>query len=84
MTWSEIQQWAADHLACPYCNAQPPYWCTTRPSNGKRLTNSLHAGRTRPVYELWRRGYMEGIEDEKYWAQMRQEREARNANRQAG
>ena len=43
---------------CPYCGSAPDYWCVT--SSGK-TASLLHEARTRPVWDVWRDGFEEGL-----------------------
>lgn len=48
----------AVELVCPYCGADPTFWCVT--SSGA-LASRLHEGRTAPVRNVWREGFDEGL-----------------------
>jgi len=51
---------AVGNITCPRCGATPGQVCVTRSSN--RATQA-HSARIRPIVDMWRKGYGEGIRD---------------------
>lgn len=73
----DFERLAVEHMTCPTCKAEPPYWCeTTRGKHIGMLASRIHQPRMQVLYDVYFEGYREGIKDAEYRAQIMAQRRA--------